>query len=105
MEMNAGLSRLDPATGEIKTWRLPNRAMSFIHEILPTDDGSVWMTLEAQGGLARFDTRTEKFEVHIDQQAIEKFNVAKPVQKDPNDPFPNLPDPRGNQGGGARSHT
>ena len=52
LEMNAGLSRLDPASGEIKTWRLPNRAMSFIHEILPVNDGTVWLTLEAQGGLA-----------------------------------------------------
>ena len=31
MEMYAGLSRLDPETGEIKTWRLPNRA----HELHP----------------------------------------------------------------------
>ena len=59
----------------------------------------------AQGGLARFDTRAEKFEVFIDQKMIDDYNVAKPVQKDPNDPFPNLPDPRGPQGGGARSHT
>jgi virginiamycin B lyase len=105
MEMNAGLSRLDPATGELKTWRLPNRAMSFIHEILPTADGSVWLTLEAQGGLARFDSKTEKFEVFIDQDANNKFNLTKPPQKDPNDPFPNLPEPAGPQGGGARSHT
>jgi virginiamycin B lyase len=90
MEMAGGLSRLDP---------------NFIHEILPTPDGSVWLTLEAQGGLARFDTRAEKFEVFIDQKMIDDYNVSKPVQKDPNDPFPNLPDPRGPQGGGARSHT
>ena len=100
-----GSPRVLRTRGEIKTWRLPNRAMSFIHEILPTDDGSVWMTLEAQGGLARFDTKTEKFEVFIDQEANTNFNVAKPAQKDPNDPFPNLPEPAGPQGGGARSHT
>ena len=105
MEMAAGLSRLDPATGEIKTWRLTDLSSNFIHEILPTADGSVWLTLEAQGGLARFDTRAEKFEVYIDQKKIDDFNVSKPVQKDPNDPFPNLPNPRGTQGGGARSHT
>ena len=105
MEMAAGLSRLDPATGEIKTWRLTDLSSNFIHEILPTADGSVWLTLEAQGGLARFDTRAAKFEVYIDQKKIDDFNVSKPVQKDPNDPFPNLPNPRGTQGGGARSHT
>jgi streptogramin lyase len=105
LEMSAGLSRLDPDTGELKTWRLTNLSSNFIHEVLPTTDGSVWLTLEAQGGLARFDTATEKFEVFIDQQANDKYNLAKPVQKDPNDPFPNLPIPAGTQGGGARSHT
>jgi len=79
--------------------------MSFIHEILPTSDGSVWLTLEAQDGIARFDTRTEKFELYIDDKAIAKFNESKPAQKEPNDPFPNLPLAAGNQGGGGRAHT
>ena len=104
MEMAGGLSRLNPETGEIKAWRLSEFNNAFIHEILPTD-GSVWLTLEREGGLARFDTRSERFEVFIDQKMIDDYNVAKPVQKDPNDPFPNLPDPRGPQGGGARSHS
>jgi streptogramin lyase len=105
LEMSAGLSRLDPETGELKTWRLTNLNSNFIHEILPTADGSVWLTLEAQGGLARFDTAAEKFEVYIDQRANDTYNLEKPVQKDPNDPFPNLPNPAGPQGGAARSHT
>jgi streptogramin lyase len=105
LEMSAGLSRLDPDTAELKTWRLTNLTSNNIHEILPTPDGSVWLTLEAQGGLARFDPKTEKFEVYIDQQANNKFDLGKPVQKDPNDPFPNLPIPEGTQSGGARSHT
>jgi virginiamycin B lyase len=103
--MSAGLSRLDPKTGEIKTWRLFNLTSNFIHEILPTPDGSVWLTLEAQGGLARFDSKYEQFQVFIDKQANDKYNLAKPVQKDPNDPFPDLPNPQGPQGGDARSHT
>jgi hypothetical protein len=105
LEMSAGLSRLDPDTAELKTWRLTNLTSNNIHEILPTPDGSVWLTLEAQGGLARFDPKTEKFEVYIDQQANNKYDLGKPVQKDPNDPFPNLPIPEGTQSGGARSHT
>lgn len=104
-EMSAGTSRLDPATGEVKTWRLPDRSMSFIHEILPTDDGSVWLTLEAQDGIARLDPATGKFDVYIDDKAIAKFNENKPAQKDPNDPFPNLPNPAGFQGGEGRAHT
>ena len=44
-EMSAGASRLDPATGDVKTWRLPDRSMSFIHEILPANDGYQWYSL------------------------------------------------------------
>jgi virginiamycin B lyase len=104
-EMSAGASRLDPATGEVKTWRLPDRSMSFIHEILPTNDGATWLTLEAQDGIARLDWQTGKFDVYIDDKAIAKFNENKPPQKDPNDPFPNLPNPAGFQGGAGRAHT
>jgi hypothetical protein len=78
LEMSAGLSRLDPDTGELKTWRLTNLSSNFIHEVLPTTDGSVWLTLEAQGGLARFDTGTEKFEVFIDQDANDKSQRSVP---------------------------
>jgi virginiamycin B lyase len=104
-EMSAGTSRLDPASGEVKTWRLPDRSMSFIHEILPTNDGAVWLTLEAQDGIARLDPQTGKFDVYIDNKAIAKFNENKPKQRDPNDPFPNLPNPAGFQEGAGRAHT
>lgn len=106
VEDRGGASRLNPTTGEVKTWRLPEPLnQAAIHEILPTQDGSVWLTLEGQSGLARFDTRTEKYDILIDDAAVAKYNLTKPAQKDPNDPFPNLPNPAGNQGGAARSHT
>ena len=104
--MAGGLSRLNPddrRDQDVAALR-PQPTPSSTRSCRPPD-GSVWLTLERQGGLARFDTRAEKFEVFIDQKMIDDYNVAKPVQKDPNDPFPNLPDPRGTQGGGARSHT
>ena len=41
VEMGGGLSKLDPATGEVHTWRLPDPTRPFIHEVLPTPDGSV----------------------------------------------------------------
>jgi|HubBroStandDraft_6_1064221.scaffolds.fasta_scaffold116196_1 virginiamycin B lyase len=105
-EVDGGTTRINPDTGEIKTWRLPEPYNhSSIHEILPTPDGSVWLTLQSEDGLARFDTKTEKYEVFIDKAANDKYNATKPVQKDPNDPWPNLPNPAGDQGGAARAHT
>jgi virginiamycin B lyase len=101
MEMRGGLSRLNPETGELKTWRLsPPYSRSAIHEILPTPDGSVWLTLEAENGLARFDTRTEKFDTWNDV-----YDGAVPPQKEPNVPWPRLRDLPGMQDGKPRSHT
>src|ERR1700694_2014326 len=57
LEMSAGLSRLDPATAELKTWRLTNLSSNNIHEVLPTPDGSVWLTLEARARSFRYANR------------------------------------------------
>jgi virginiamycin B lyase len=100
MEMGGGLSKLDPATGELHTWRLPDPTRPFIHEILPTADGSVWLTIERQNALARFDTRTEKFEVYH-----QPYDGPPPVEMEPNAPWPNMRYTPGGQTGDPRRHT
>src|SRR3984893_7818668 len=100
MEMGGGLSKLDPATGELHTWRLPDPTRPSIHEVLPTSDGSVWLTIEAQNKLARFDTRTEKFEVFK-----QPYDGPPPVEMEPNAPWPNLRYTAGGQTGDPRRHT
>ena len=104
-EDRGGASRLNPNTGEVKTFRLPGQYInSAIHEILPVADGSVWLTLEGESGLARLDPTTGKYDILIDQDAVDKYNLHPVAQKEPNDPFP-LPNPAGSQNGHARSHT
>lgn len=100
MEMGGGLSKLNPATGELHTWRLPDPTRPFIHEILPTPDGSVWLTIERQNALARFDTRTETFEVFK-----QPYGGPPPVEMEPNAPWPNLRYTAGGQTGEPRRHT
>ena len=100
MEMGGGLSKLNPATGELHTWRLPDPTRPFIHEILPTADGSVWLTIEKQNALARFDTHTEKFEVYA-----QPYDGPPPVEMEPNAPWPNLRYTTGGQTGAPRRHT
>ena len=100
MEMGGGLSRLNPETGELHTWRLPDPTRPFIHEILPTADGSVWLTIEKQNALARFDTRTEKFEVYR-----QPYDGPPPAEEEPNAPWPNLRYTSGNQTSDPRRHT
>ena len=100
MEMGGGLSKLNPETAELHTWRLPDPSRPFIHEILPTPDGSVWLTIEAQNKLARFDTRTEKFEVYGD-----KYDGPIVPQLEANAPWPDLRTTPGEQTGAPRRHT
>jgi virginiamycin B lyase len=100
MEMGGGLSKLNPETAELHTWRLPDPSRPFIHEILPTPDGSVWLTIESQNKLARFDTRTEKFEVYGD-----KYDGPIVPQLEANAPWPDLRSTPGEQTGAPRRHT
>ncbi len=100
VEMGGGLSKLNPETGEVHTWRLPDPTRPFIHEVLPTADGSVWLTIESQNKLARFDTRAEKFEVYGD-----KYDGPPVVEMEPNAPWSNLRYTAGEQSGGPRRHT
>jgi len=105
-EIPGGLLRLNATTGEVKAYHMDAPySKTGIHEILPTKDGNVWLTLEGLSGVAKFDPKTEKFDEYLDKDAIAKYNTNRPAQKEPNDPFPNLPVPAGGQNGAARSHT
>jgi virginiamycin B lyase len=100
MEMGGGLSKLNPTTGELHTWRLPDSTRPFIHEILPTPDGSVWLTIERYNELAKFDPRTEKFEVYPS-----KYDGPWPEEEEANAPWPQMNFTTGGQTGAARRHT
>jgi virginiamycin B lyase len=101
MEIGGGAAKLNPTTGEVRAWRLPDPSRPSIHEVLPTPDGSVWLTVEAQNKLARFDARTEKFEVYGDPP----YNGPRVPQLEPNAPWPNLRNTPGGQAGAPRRHT
>ncbi len=106
LEIPGGTAKLDPETGKITTYFLPDGSKPSIHEVLPTPDGSVWLTLQSENALARLDVRTGKYDpLYVDSAQNAKYNLAKSLQKEPNDPFPNLPNPAGDQNGLVRSHT
>jgi virginiamycin B lyase len=102
MEMAGGLAKLNPATGELKTYRLPGGQRPSIHEVMPTPDGSsVWLTITDQNAIVRFDTKTEKF----DPVNKDPYNGEIPAQQEPNTPWPELRKSPGGQNGAPRTHT
>jgi virginiamycin B lyase len=103
LEMGGGLSKLNPETGELKTFRLDDPTRPNIHEVLPTADGtSVWLTITDQNALVRFDTRTEKF----DPVYKDAYDGPRPVQTNTIAPWPQF---RNNDtptiGDAPRTHT
>jgi virginiamycin B lyase len=85
MEMGGGLAKLNPETGEFKTFRLDDPTRPEIHEVFPTPDGaSVWLTITNENSLARFDTRTEKF----DPVYKDAYDGPRPVQTNTIAPWP-----------------
>ncbi len=85
LAMGGGLSKLNPDTGEFKTFRLDDPTQPDIHEVFPTEDGSsVWLTVTNQNALARFDTRTEKF----DPVYKDVYDGVRPVQSNTIAPWP-----------------
>jgi streptogramin lyase len=82
--MQDKLYRLDPATGEVRAFSIPDDGVPLggvmagedapaipnssahvgPHSLQMAPDGSVWITLALGNRIARFDPKTEKFELH-----------------------------------------
>jgi virginiamycin B lyase len=59
------LGKMDPATGQVWQYPVPTIKAGFPHGTLDlemTKSGDIWLSLMYQGGVARFDRRTETFE-------------------------------------------
>ena len=58
--------RLDPQTGKVKEWRVPELKPGYPNGMLDLEedkDGEFWLGMMFQGALARFDPKTEKFHI------------------------------------------
>jgi virginiamycin B lyase len=54
------IARLDPTSGEIKEFPVPNVGTAAIHSAVPAPDGSVWLTQQGSNKLGRWDPETQK---------------------------------------------
>ena len=59
--------KLDPETGKVTEWDVPKPKPSFPDAMLDVEeasDGTMWLGMMFQSGLARFDPKTEKFRIY-----------------------------------------
>ena len=54
------ITRLDPKTGEMKDFPVPNEGTAAVHSAFPAPDGSVWLTEQGSNKLGRWDPATQK---------------------------------------------
>ena len=52
------IGRLDPKTGEVQEYPVPNVGTAAIHSAVPAPDGSVWLTEQGSNKLGRWDPTT-----------------------------------------------
>jgi streptogramin lyase len=61
------LGRLDPKTGKVTQWPVPKPKPDFPEGMLDIEeakDGTFWLGMMSQAGLAQFDPKTEKFKLY-----------------------------------------
>ena len=52
------IGRLDPKTGEVQEYPVPNQGTAAIHSAVPAADGSVWLTEQGSNKLGHWDPAT-----------------------------------------------
>jgi virginiamycin B lyase len=68
------IGHLDPVTGVIKEYPVPNMGTAAIHSAVPGPDGAVWLTEQGSNKLGRWDPQTQKITEFPD--SVRKHTVA-----------------------------
>jgi virginiamycin B lyase len=62
------IGNLDPATGVVKEYLVPNIGTAAIHSAVPAPDGSVWLTEQGSNKLGRWDPTTREITEYQDDR-------------------------------------
>jgi virginiamycin B lyase len=62
------IGNLDPATGVVKEYPVPNIGTAAIHSAVPAPDGSVWLTEQGSNKLGRWDPTTREITEYQDDR-------------------------------------
>ncbi len=60
------ITRLNPKTGEMQDFPVPNQGTAAVHSAIAAPDGSVWLTEQASDKLGRWDPTTQKITEYQD---------------------------------------
>jgi virginiamycin B lyase len=69
------IARLDPASGEIKEFPVPNVGTAAIHSAVPAPDGSIWLTEQGSNKIGRWDPETQKITEYQDDRRKHTIRV------------------------------
>ncbi len=70
------IARLDPETGEMEEFPVPNVGTAAIHSAVPAPDGSVWLTQQGSNKLGKWDPKTKKITEYQDTWGKHTIRVA-----------------------------
>jgi virginiamycin B lyase len=82
------ITRLDPKTGEMQDFPVPNIGTAGVHSAVPAPDGSVWLAEQGSNKLGRWDPSTQKIIEYQDpylpgKEGIEDGGSKHTVRLDP----------------------
>jgi len=60
------ITRLDPKTGDMQDFSVPNIGTAAIHSAVPAPDGSVWLAEQASNKIGRWDPNTQQITEYQD---------------------------------------
>jgi virginiamycin B lyase len=75
------ITRLDPKTGEMQDFTVPNVGTAAIHSAVPAADGSVWLAEQGSNKLGHWDPVTQKITEYQDVYAPGKEGISSGGEK------------------------
>jgi virginiamycin B lyase len=70
------ITRLDPKTGDMQDFSVPNVGTAAIHSAVPAPDGSVWLTEQASNKIGRWDPNTRTITEYQDAYTPGKEGIG-----------------------------
>ena len=71
------IGKLDPKSGVVVEYRVPNQGTAAIHSAVPAPDGSVWLTEQGANKLGRWDPATQTITEYPDTYLPGKEGVTR----------------------------